>query len=246
MTVLLKLPPSATFSDVAWDSLTDEVDSSFDSNGSPNNLPPEISADPMSIQNIAPFATPHLSQELSDRQYIRCMWQLANLVQETVCRPRSLNRPLTNTPRDKTRILTAFTTLLSSFPPTLTTSEYATTSSLAVNNPRSLRQNLFLRSNYWHCVMIVNADENEDGGVTCDVVGTLEAARVALQAFFNLWEFLQVDAGVWWVFQHRAFEEAVSSVSRTLRTWKSLTCVAVDVTDTCAAIITWQHHPEYP
>lgn len=65
--------------------------------------------------------------------------------------------------------------------------------------------------------MIVNADENEDGGVTCDVVGTLEAARVALQAFFNLWEFLQVDAGVWWVFQHRAFEEAVSSAHKAFK-----------------------------
>lgn len=59
--------------------------------------------------------------------------------------------------------------------------------------------------------MIVEAEENEVGGVHCDVRGALEAGRLALESFFDFWEYLRVDAGVWWVFQHRAFEEAVSS-----------------------------------
>jgi len=72
------------------------------------------------------------------------------------------------------------------------------------------RQNLFLRSNYWHCVMLIEADENEAAGVRCNVHDALEAGRVALNTFFDFWDFLRVDAGVWWVFQHRAFEEALT------------------------------------
>jgi len=59
--------------------------------------------------------------------------------------------------------------------------------------------------------MLIEADENEAGGVKCDVRGALEAGRLAVGAFFDFWDGLRVDAGVWWVFQHRAFEEAVSS-----------------------------------
>jgi len=58
--------------------------------------------------------------------------------------------------------------------------------------------------------MIIEAEENERGGVQCDVRGALEAGRVALESFFDFWDFLRVDAGVWWVFQHRAFEEALT------------------------------------
>lgn len=61
--------------------------------------------------------------------------------------------------------------------------------------------------------MAIQADENTSEGVVPDVKGALEAARMALQAFFHFWEYLKTDASVWWVFQHRAFEEAVSTVS---------------------------------
>jgi hypothetical protein len=81
---------------------------------------------------------------------------------------------------------------------------------MAETNLRSLRQNLFFRSNFGHCVMVIQADENPGEGISCDVKGALEAARMALQAFFHFWEYLRIDASVWWVFQHRAFEEAVS------------------------------------
>ena len=60
--------------------------------------------------------------------------------------------------------------------------------------------------------MLIEADEYEAGGVKCDVRGALEAGRLAVGAFFDFWDGLRVDAGVWWVFQHRAFEEAVSMV----------------------------------
>ena len=208
LTVLLKLPPTATFSDVRVESLTDELDD-YVANG-PSNGTSDPIINPMSISNIAPMPDVFPVYELSDRQYIRSMWHMANLVQRSVCTPRSLNNPLTTSPHEKSNLIAQYHDLLSSFPAVLTTSDESTILDLANANQRLLRQNLFFRSNFWHCVMILNADENEAGGVVADVKATLDAARMALQAFFHFWEYLRVDAGVWWVFQHRAFEEAVS------------------------------------
>ncbi|KAI7161586.1 hypothetical protein KC343_g11820, partial [Hortaea werneckii] len=34
-------------------------------------------------------------------------------------------------------------------------------------------------------------------------------AHEAVWAFFKLWGLFETEAGVWWVFQHRAFEESL-------------------------------------
>ncbi|KAF2245683.1 hypothetical protein BU26DRAFT_522087 [Trematosphaeria pertusa] len=208
LTVLLKLPPTATFSDVRVESLTDELDD-YMTNGSSANGASDPVINPMSISNIAPSSDAFPPYELCDRQYIRSMWHMANLVQRTVCTPRSLGHSLTKSVSDKADLTNEYHKLLDSFPSPLTTSDDAAIRKMAETNPRLLRQNLFLRSNFWHCVMVIQADENDSSGVTCDVRGALEAARMALLAFFHFWEHLRVDAGVWWVFQHRAFEEAL-------------------------------------
>jgi hypothetical protein len=119
-----------------------------------------------------------------------------------------LNKPVVTNSRHKTALINQFRTLYATFPPSLTAARDSF--AIVVNDGRMARQNLFLRSNYWHCLMIIEAEENELGGVRCDVQGALDAGRLALESFFDFWEFLHVDAGVWWVFQHRAFEEAVS------------------------------------
>jgi hypothetical protein len=209
LTVLLKLPPSATFSDVRVDSLTDELDG-YMTNGPSTNGTSDLVINPMSISNIAPMSDVFPSYELSDRQYIRSMWHMANLVQRSCCTPRSLGSSLTKSPEEKDRLVADYHQLLESFPQHLTASDEDSIRDMAATNPRGLRQNLFLRSNFWHCVMIIYADEFDAGGVSCDIRGALEAARNALLSFFHFWEYLRVDAGVWWVFQHRAFEEAVS------------------------------------
>jgi hypothetical protein len=67
-----------------------------------------------------------------------------------------------------------------------------------------------LRSNYWHCVMLLEADSNDGAGIRVDFKGALSAGRIAVQTFFDFWKELTQDASVWWVFQHRAFEEAAS------------------------------------
>ncbi|KAF2199423.1 hypothetical protein GQ43DRAFT_376268 [Delitschia confertaspora ATCC 74209] len=208
LTVLLKLPPTASFSDVRVESLTDELEDCI-TNGTSTNGTPDTIINPMSISSIAPMSDFFPSYELSDRQYIRSMWHMANLVQRTVCTPRSLNQPLTTSSRDKLALIATYQGLHASFPHALTTSSHLDIADLANENPRRLRQNLFFRSNFWHCVMIIQADEYEEKGVKCDVKGALEAARRAVAAFFDFWDHLRIDAGVWWVFQHRAFEEAL-------------------------------------
>ncbi|KAF2818916.1 hypothetical protein CC86DRAFT_375554 [Ophiobolus disseminans] len=207
LTVLLKLPPTTTFSDIRPESLGDELDDCV-SNGSSNGKTDPI-INPMSISNIASITDLYPPYELSDRRYIRSMWHMANLVSRTVCTPRSLATPLTTSVAHKSELVNEFYTLHHSFPEGLTTSDDRLIRTMAETNSRGLRQNLFFRSNFWHCVMAIQADENVPEGVAPDVKGALEAARMALQAFFHFWEYLKTDASVWWVFQHRAFEEAL-------------------------------------
>ncbi|KAF9693263.1 hypothetical protein EKO04_008636 [Ascochyta lentis] len=208
LTVLLKLPPTTTFSDVRPESLGDELHDYAMPNGSSNgSTDPAIN--PMSITHIASIKDVYPTYELADRRYIRSMWHMANLVSRTVCTPRSLSTPLTTSLAHKTALVEEYFDLHRSFPPELTASDDATIQKMAVTSPRSLRQNLFLRSNFWHCVMVIQSDENPSEGYTCNVKGCLEAARMAVQSFFHFWEYLRIDASVWWVFQHRAFEEAL-------------------------------------
>jgi len=222
LTVILKLPPTTTFSDVTVDSLTeDPLDQPISLNPDAPDASPPISSNPMSIANIAPREpsppiTPSSANHAghhNDVEFIRSMWRMADLVQSTICIPRALSQPLTSSPRQKLALLNQFRTMYASFPPSLTATSRAAFTSLVASDGRLARQNLFLRSNYWHCLMVIEADENEAGGVRCDVRGALEAGRYALGSFFDFWDGLRVDAGVWWVFQHRAFEEAVSAYS---------------------------------
>ncbi|KAE9970685.1 hypothetical protein EG328_006110 [Venturia inaequalis] len=213
LTVLLKLPPTTTFSDVKVESLTEDPADQPLIN--PAALLPPLSSNVMSISNIAPrHPSPILSPRHdpgrhTDVDFIRSMWRLADLVQRSVCMPRALSSPVVSSLRHKTSLLNQFRTLYATFPRSLTASHHQF-AQLVMNNGRMARQNLFLRSNYWHCVMIIEAEENEMGGVHCDVRAALEAGRLALESFFDFWEHLQIEAGVWWVFQHRAFEEALT------------------------------------
>jgi hypothetical protein len=78
---------------------------------------------------------------------------------------------------------------------------------VASTNKRIVRQTLFLTSNYFHNLMLVHASESPD--VPVNVRGTLEAAHDAISAFFLLFNLLEAEARVWWVFNHRAFLEAL-------------------------------------
>ena len=224
LTVLLKLPPNATHSDVQPDSLVDEV--TLREQGHDVSSPYTINSGTrvenlMSISVIAPpqdtLPPPkipaHLVDPAVDRQdvdYIRSMWKLGNLVQENLSSRLSLSLPLVSSSRQKTSIISSFRAFYRALPTSLTTLDPQLLAQQALTNSRAVHQNLFLTSNFYHCLMILQVSENEETGVECNVRGTLEAAHEAIWAFFKLHRMFENESGVWWVFQHRAFEEAVS------------------------------------
>ena len=220
LTVLLKLPPTATHSDVPVESLTEENEMSTDGLDSCLLGAHSRVENLMSIAVIAPQASepmvdpaPHHMVDpatmKADITYQRCMWHLGNLVQENLSSPCSLSLPLANNPRHKDSLIAAFRRLYKSFPTNLTQLDYHTLEQAAQTNPRGVRQNLFLTSNYYHCLMLLQASENESANVECNLKPALEAAHEAIWAFFKLWGYFEPEAGVWWVFQHRAFEESL-------------------------------------
>lgn len=176
LTVILRLPPTATHADVRVEDL--EVDDS--TVGTTNG---------------------------TDTAYVRAMWSLVNLVQEKICSPRSLDLPIASTPRDKSAVISKFKQVYLSVPAMFRTWDNHSIISLVGTNERLLRQILFLTSNYFHCVMLVQAAESEE--VPINIAGTLDAAHEAITSFFLLHRLLHNEAGVWYHFQHRAFSEAV-------------------------------------
>lgn len=178
LTVLLSLPPTATHTDVNVEDLEEE-----DSIGSSN-------------QN-----------SVTDMAYIRGSWTLANLVQEVISSPRSLDVPICTTSRHKSKMVSDFRAIYRSFPDIFRSWDPDSLMQLAKTNKRVVRQTLFLSSNYFHNLMLVHASESAD--VPVNVRGTLEAAHDAITSFFVLFKLFESEAGVWWVFNHRAFLEAL-------------------------------------
>lgn len=180
-TVILNLPPTATHTDVKVEDLTDcEIEDG--ANGASAN-------------------------EATDICFVRSMWTLANLVQKSLCFPRSLSLPIASNAPERARIIGRFQSLYASFPQPFRSFNEASICELASRNKRLARQTLFLTSNYFHCLMLVCADESDVLGV--DVKGTLEAAHEAINSFFMLHALFEDEARVWYHFQHRAFSEAV-------------------------------------
>lgn len=203
----------------------------------------------------------------TDMAYIRGSWTLANLVQEAICSPRSLDLPICQTARHKTKLVGDFRAVYRSFPDSFRSwdpeslaamvhgdgntrgspggvngqhtassspprapaaSQYQSPASpMSILSPtttmtdqssgggggggagkRAVRQMLFLTSNYFHNLMLVHASEHLPD-VPVNVRGTLEAAHDAMTAFFMLFALFEGEARVWWVFNHRAFLEAL-------------------------------------
>ncbi|GAM84650.1 hypothetical protein ANO11243_026490 [Dothideomycetidae sp. 11243] len=221
LTVLLKLPPTATHSDVQVDLLMDEASLRADGHDTDVMFQSRVE-NLMSISVIAPPTDPipahqptdssqHTVPPAVDRadvEYVRSMWKLGHLVQESISSPMSLSLPLVSSPRQKTSLISNFRALYRTFSPSLTNLEFSGLQAEVTTNPRGVRQNLFLTSNFFHCLMILQASENVEAGVECNIRGSLEASHEAICSFFKLVRFFETDATVWWVFQHRAFEEA--------------------------------------
>ncbi|KAK0643464.1 fungal-specific transcription factor domain-containing protein [Cercophora newfieldiana] len=171
------------------------------------SLPPSATHTDVSVDDLIEDNSSIASDDPTDTAYIRGSWTLANLVQETICSPRSLDVPICATVRHKSKLVADFRAVYRSFPDIFRSWDADALSQLAQSNKRVVRQTLFLSSNYFHNLMLVHASESPD--VPVNVRGTLEAAHDAIAAFFVLFALFESEAKVWWVFNHRAFLEAL-------------------------------------
>ncbi len=192
LTVILSLPPTATHTDVRVEDLEPEYEDTLTGSGA------------------------------TDISYISSMWHLANIVQSSVCTPRSLQLPMSSSSTRRTRLIASFHDIYMSFPLPFRNFNEDAVCNLAKQSKRLARQTLFLTSNYFHCLMLIYSDEHENMEV--DVRGTLDAAHEALNSFFLLHTLFQDEARIWYHFQHRAFSEAVSLPFTSRRSPTSVVC----------------------
>lgn len=171
------------------------------------SLPPSATHTDVNVDDLIDDSSSIAHSNPTDTAYIRGCWTLANLVQETICSPRSLDLPISSNPQLKTKLLANFKAVFRSFPDVFRVWDNTSLSLLSQTNKRIVRQTLFLTSNYFHNVMLVHSSGSKD--VPVDAKGALEAAHEAIHAFFLLYELFEEEAKVWWVFNHRAFLEAM-------------------------------------
>ena len=170
-------------------------------------LPPSATHTDVNVDDLIDDSSSIAHSNPTDTSYIRGCWALANLVQETICSPRSLDLPICSTPRQKSKLLADFRAVYRSLPDIFRSWDTESITTLALTNKRIVRQTLFLNSNYFHNVMLLQSSGSAE--VPVNVRGSLEAAHDAINSFFLLYAILQSEAKVWWVFNHRAFLEAL-------------------------------------
>ncbi|KAJ8071355.1 hypothetical protein OCU04_001685 [Sclerotinia nivalis] len=171
------------------------------------SLPPSATHTDVNVDDLIDDSSSIANSDPNDMAYIRGCWALANLVQESICSPRSLDLPICAGARQKHKLLSEFRAVYRSFPDVFRSWDHDSIALQAQTNKRLVRQTLFLTSNYYHNVMLLHASESPE--VPPHVRGTLDAAHEAIKAFFLLYELFESESKVWWVFNHRAFLECM-------------------------------------
>lgn len=171
------------------------------------SLPPNATHTDVNVEDLVDDDSSIASDDPTDTAYIRGSWSLANLVQETICSPRSLDMPICTTARHRSKLIADFRSVYRSFPDIFRSWDPDALAQMAQEKKRIVRQTLFLSSNYFHNLMLVHGSESPE--VPVNVRGTLEAAHDAITSFFVLFHLFETEARVWWVFNHRAFLEAL-------------------------------------
>jgi hypothetical protein len=171
------------------------------------SLPPSATHTDVNVEDLIDDNSSIAHSNPTDTAYIRGCWTLANLVQETICSPRSLDLPICTTPRQKSKAIADFRGVYRAFPDVFRSWDAESITLLAQTNKRTVRQTLWLSSNYFHNVMLLHSSGSDE--VPMNVRGALEAAHDAIVCFFILFELFESEARVWWVFNHRAFLEAM-------------------------------------
>ncbi|TAQ91078.1 hypothetical protein B7494_g651 [Chlorociboria aeruginascens] len=171
------------------------------------SLPPSATHTDVNVEHLIDDCSSIAHFYPHDTAYIRGCWTLANLVQDSICSPRSLDLPICTTPRQKAKLLADFRAVYRSFPDIFRSWNVDSITALCEVNKRLVRQTLFLTSNYFHNMMLLHSSASPE--VPRNVRGTLEAAHDAIQSFFLFYALFEGEARVWWVFNHRAFLEAL-------------------------------------
>ncbi|KAL1899608.1 hypothetical protein Cpir12675_001377 [Ceratocystis pirilliformis] len=171
------------------------------------SLPPTATHTDVTVDSLIEDGSSIANSDPTDTLYIKCSWTLANLVQESICSPRSLDLPICTTARHKTKLINEFKSVYRSFPDLFRCCDKATLTARTATEGRAVRQILWLTSNFFHNLMLVNASMSDE--VSVNVRGTLEAAHDAIMSFFLLFELFESEARMWWAFNHRAFLEAL-------------------------------------
>ncbi len=126
------------------------------------SLPPSATHTDVNVEELEDDTSSIAHSIPTDTAYIRGSWTLANLVQETICSPRSLDVPICTTARHKSKLVADFRAVYRSFPDVFRSWDADSLAQLALKNKRVVRQTLFLSSNYFHNLMLVHASESPD------------------------------------------------------------------------------------
>ena len=144
-------------------------------------LPPTVTHTDVRLEDLEETEDAALERGATDTSFMRSMWSLAHIVQSTICTPRSLDRPICHSSAERIRLVSQLQRIYKSCPLPFRTFSESAICELARRNQRLARQTLFLTSNYFHCLMLIYADEHSE--MACDVRGTLEAAHVRTLPF---------------------------------------------------------------
>ncbi|PCD22254.1 hypothetical protein AU210_016044 [Fusarium oxysporum f. sp. radicis-cucumerinum] len=171
------------------------------------SLPPSTTHTDVSVEDALDDSSSIAQIDPTDTAYIRGSWALANLVQETVCSPRSLGMPVCTTARNKSKLIADFRAVRKSFPDVFKSLDPDNINAMAKANKRVVFQSLFLTNNYFHNLMLVYAFDSPDA--PANIHATLDAAHDAITAFFHLFTHFEIEGRAWWELNHRAFLEAL-------------------------------------
>jgi hypothetical protein len=104
------------------------------------SLPPSATHTDVNVEDLVDVSSSIANSNPTDTAYIRGCWTLANLVQETICSPRSLDLPISSTPRQKSKLLADFRAVYRSFPDIFRSWDAESITLLAQSNKRIVRQ----------------------------------------------------------------------------------------------------------
>jgi hypothetical protein len=104
------------------------------------SLPPSATHTDVNVEDLIDDSSSIAHSNPTDTSYIRGCWALANLVQETICSPRSLDLPISSTPRQKSKLLADFRAVYRSLPDIFRSWDAESITLLAQSNKRIVRQ----------------------------------------------------------------------------------------------------------